>query len=625
MIRKLFLSALALVMLLSLAAVQACGGQAESLPAPEMTPISIDPCHMTECQVNQVILNTGYNQSAGALYNVGEADGYWQLVETPDPGVSVNSPAWVIGEYTMPGYITPSWDTLPDSQWISAYNFPGWTTNNEEIYLNQNNVTCNNSQPYKLPYTFERSFCTCENMSIRINLSLLVDNTACVYFDGTLIGSQPDNTVNSFNFFYNAKVINEVRTVSPGVHRLTIKVRNLSGFAMGLDVQGTVRSESPQGASLFLKAACCDPTGQICGRKINDLNCNGSNDNTADNPSIEPGLLGWTIAVTNTQTGATTTTTTDVHGCYCFGNLSPGTYTVSEQAQSGWTQTIPGGAGTYTVTLTAGQVIQDIDFGNCRSGSSACNCSTWSPITVTWDGALPEQNISSCGDTVFIPSMYSGTNISIISSTNCSPGCNTSYNWSVTKTSGSSEGPWYGTGLPASFAPTSHGIFTVVLNASCGNTSCPPCTLTIQINKVELMRPTPTPTPTPTSACNCSTWSPVTITWNSTSAGKQAISCGNLVTIPWIYVDPVMPWSVNSSVNCSTGCNVSYNWSLVILSSPDTSAKVGGGSSGIYLPITMYPQFPGLFKVVINASCDGTTCPPCEIHVNMSESGAVPY
>jgi hypothetical protein len=302
-----------------------------------------------------VILNTGYNQTAGALYQTGQTDGYWRLVESPDSTLFVPAPAWVINP-------SSAWATLPNSQWISAYNFQDWNTDNWEN--TQNYVNCSNTQPATAPYTFQRSFCICKGInSVSINLSLLVDNAACVYFDNTLIGSQPYNTLNSFNFVYNALVINTVQTVSPGVHNITVKVRNLSGISMGLDVQGTVTSESPQGASLFLKAACCNPTGQIIGRKINDWNCNGRNDNTPANQSIEPGLSGWTITVTNTQTLATATTATDANGYYYFSNLPAGTYTVSEQP-SGWTQTIPGGAGTYTVTLTAGQVIQ-CDFGNC--------------------------------------------------------------------------------------------------------------------------------------------------------------------------------------------------------------------------------------------------------------------
>jgi hypothetical protein len=82
---------------------------------------------------------------------------------------------------------------------------------------------------------------------------------------------------------------------------------------------------------------------QIMGQKVNDTNCNGKIDTN------EPGLAGWTISATNTANGMVATTVTDANGFYYF-NLVPGTYAISESAQAGWTQSMPGGVGTYTVT-----------------------------------------------------------------------------------------------------------------------------------------------------------------------------------------------------------------------------------------------------------------------------------
>jgi hypothetical protein len=61
---------------------------------------------------------------------------------------------------------------------------------------------------------------------------------------------------------------------------------------------------------------------------------------------------------------------TDGSGAYVFGGLPPGTYTVSESLKSGWTQTLPGGNGTYSVTISSGGTyVIGKDFGNFEYGS----------------------------------------------------------------------------------------------------------------------------------------------------------------------------------------------------------------------------------------------------------------
>ena len=305
-------------------------------PAPTPTPEEGQnlSCKIGKCKVKEILLNTGYDQNAGAPYAPVQPDGYWELVNAPNPNLSLPTPAWVINSIS-------AWQTLPNSQWISAYNNASWILDNPA--------------PEK-PYSFQRCFCTCDGItSLDINLKMLVDNVADVYFDGVLIGSQTDQTTNSFN---KPLTVEHRAEVKPGKHCLRIDARNLSGVAMGLNVTGTITSPNPTEAGLFLSAACCNPIGKIIGQKVNDKNCNGKNES-------EPGLPGWTITATNTATGSTVTTVTDANGFYYFNNLAPGTYTISETAQSGWTQTIPGGAGTYTVTLAGGQVIQR-DFANCN-------------------------------------------------------------------------------------------------------------------------------------------------------------------------------------------------------------------------------------------------------------------
>jgi len=100
---------------------------------------------------------------------------------------------------------------------------------------------------------------------------------------------------------------------------------------------------------------CVPPQlSEICGLKFNDVNHNGVQD-----PG-EPGLAGWTITLAPGNLSATTSAT----GSYCFTGLAPGTYTVSEVPQQGWTQTLPGGVGTYTVIVPPS--VTNVNFGNCQ-------------------------------------------------------------------------------------------------------------------------------------------------------------------------------------------------------------------------------------------------------------------
>jgi hypothetical protein len=72
------------------------------------------------------------------------------------------------------------------------------------------------------------------------------------------------------------------------------------------------------------------PPGAIHGTKWNDLNGNGVRNGG------EPGLPGWTIRLDNGV--SVVFATTGVDGEYHAFSLTPGTYTVSELQQSGWTQ-----------------------------------------------------------------------------------------------------------------------------------------------------------------------------------------------------------------------------------------------------------------------------------------------
>ncbi|MHB1049731.1 MAG: SdrD B-like domain-containing protein, partial [Bacteroidota bacterium] len=108
-------------------------------------------------------------------------------------------------------------------------------------------------------------------------------------------------------------------------------------------------------------------SGSVCGTKFNDVNGDGVQD------AGEPGLPNWLISLNVATIPAATT---DKDGNYCFNDVEAGTYTVSETPQPGWQQTFPSSPGTHSVTVTAGDTIRGINFGNKIVSDEAC---------ISWD------------------------------------------------------------------------------------------------------------------------------------------------------------------------------------------------------------------------------------------------
>jgi len=123
----------------------------------------------------------------------------------------------------------------------------------------------------------------------------------------------------------------------------------------------------------------CNPPALKRGIKYNDLNKNG----TRDGSPLEPVLSNWEIHLFGQPDAGAPIHLhqfTDGSGKYEF-TIPPGTYTVCETLQPGWTQSQPasgadcsahGGGFGYDITLVAGQVDEGNDFGNWKDGTIVC-------------------------------------------------------------------------------------------------------------------------------------------------------------------------------------------------------------------------------------------------------------
>ncbi|MDP6716149.1 MAG: pectinesterase family protein, partial [SAR202 cluster bacterium] len=118
--------------------------------------------------------------------------------------------------------------------------------------------------------------------------------------------------------------------------------------------------------------------GTIEGNKFNDRNSNSANDS-------EPGLSGWTIYLDNNNNGmldsGEATTTTDSLGNYRFSGVVPGTTTVRELAQAGWTQTYPTN---YRAMLSGGSEVPPVDTNANGGANLEYNASTSKLMFNVW-------------------------------------------------------------------------------------------------------------------------------------------------------------------------------------------------------------------------------------------------
>lgn len=281
------------------------------------------------CLVPFINISTGIDPATGSVIPITTTsyDPNWIVISDPFPTTNEPRPASVIQKYS-------DWSNpLPGSQWIAVYNSAANDTNGV--------------------YVFERCFCIEGETRAVVELQVLADDVV----DSILVCGQrmTNRTPNvTGNWFKNSRTFRDTLVLRDSCC-IRVYVRNTNEVAFGLNISGRITALDP--AAPLLADTCCNQSQcWIVGRKIHDLNCNGSID-----PG-EPALSGWTI--TATAGGNTYTATTGSDGWYSI-QVPPGTYTLTEQVRNGFTPSTPSG-GPYIVTIAQGQVLR-YDFLNCTA------------------------------------------------------------------------------------------------------------------------------------------------------------------------------------------------------------------------------------------------------------------
>ncbi|MGC8748984.1 MAG: T9SS type A sorting domain-containing protein [Candidatus Kapaibacteriota bacterium] len=398
------------------------------------------------CLVPYINLSTGFNPATGSVIPVTPTayDPNWIVIQDPLPNTNEPRPASVITAH-------PAWHVpLPGSQWIAVYN----------SYANGTNGV----------YVFERCFCIEGQTRAVAELQVLADDIV----DSILVcGQKMTNRTPSYTnnwFLMPARIYRDTITLTSGTCCIRVFVRNTNNVAFGLDIAGGITALGPA-ANLLADTCCSEAQCWIVGQKIHDLNCNGKIDQG------EPGLGGWTITATAGSNTYTATTGSD--GWYAI-QVPPGTYTLTEQVQPGFSATTPSGA--FYVTIAQGQVLQ-YDFLNCTAPppcdtigkvrlDSAC-CQFTIPIFPATGSGIP-------GITSIQWSLSGGTMESITNFT----GCTASYPNPYGQTSGTITFSPACTNSPMNLAmevtpTTASGVVTIYLTINHGSNQV--CRDTLQL------------------------------------------------------------------------------------------------------------------------------------------------
>jgi len=285
------------------------------------------------CSTDVVNLSTGISSIDESFLSIGDYDANWTLISSPDPGIQVPRPAFVLNP-------NPVWDNLSGSQYISAY---------PDAVNNANNIS---DGTY---YEFEKCFCVCDDINeVRISLAAYVDNNLeILLFDSN--GNQVQSLLNitditSGAFTGDPEETETTLNLENGVYCMRARLKNDGGQTMGMSIEARILGIG------LIENQCCKTYNSITGIVFDDIACDGLNSVGSD-----AGISGWDIQLCSFTGTIVETITSDAFGYYSFNNIPPGEYiakALNPNADMNSTDT------EVQVTIGLNEVFP-VDFGFC--------------------------------------------------------------------------------------------------------------------------------------------------------------------------------------------------------------------------------------------------------------------
>jgi hypothetical protein len=213
--------------------------------------------------------------------------------------------------------------------------------------------------------------------------------------------------------------------------------------------------------------------------------------------------------------------------------------------------------------------------------ATSCDCGTWNPLIVQNAAVVSRYE---CNGRV---AWKCNQPFSFSTNYQCRPG-NEKYQaktgWEIRMADGSTNA---GSGTNGSFTPTTNGIYTLTLNATCNGKACRPCIYSIVVEGCK--------------TCDCGEWSNSVVEIQAKDATISRLKCGETASLSkGIYQFHFPDFACNPK---DSSCTVSYEWTVQGIAS-------GNGTGQIFR--FNFSQ-TGIYSVDLTPLCGGKRCPPVRL------------